>query len=389
MTNGMPSALPLPHGRGSVGHPDTVVMSSSFHSAPDVRATGPWGLPCDQFSCQRSFIARLAAPPDAMRWQRLSMRAWRKIQSSARFSPSTFKCAIEEFSAFLVQFLGGEADATQRRWWLSLRESHSRFRIGPRERHAWLTAMTATLEDESIIADAQVRSELLAFFQRSSAHVVNTERIAKPEQPLTGELAPLWDEQLALDDAVALIHSPGKSVRCIEVLQSPLLQSRFARSPAVHASLLALAAKSKAPALREFVVNQIRVHPSLIHERYSGGRTLLHDASAAGDLDFVELLLDMGAGKTSAHDEGDPLAALLAVANGCSVPGGGRISPGAFATRPHQSQRNPWRQTLHRAAYGGTARERGSDRGAPRPRRGHRSPRQSGRHTSSPGRQLQ
>jgi hemoglobin len=35
--------------------------------------------------------------------------------------PSTFTCAIEAFS-FLVQFVGGEADATQRRWWLSLRE---------------------------------------------------------------------------------------------------------------------------------------------------------------------------------------------------------------------------------------------------------------------------
>ena len=45
------------------------------------------------------------------------------------FFPSTFTCAIEEFSAFLVQFLGGEAEATQRRWWLSLRESHPAFRL--------------------------------------------------------------------------------------------------------------------------------------------------------------------------------------------------------------------------------------------------------------------
>src|SRR5580693_7219426 len=79
--------------------------------------------------------------------------------------PSTFTCAIEEFSAFLVQFLGGEADATQRRWWLSLRESHHRFPIGQRERKAWLRAMTATLRDESVIADAAVRKELLDFFR--------------------------------------------------------------------------------------------------------------------------------------------------------------------------------------------------------------------------------
>ena len=109
--------------------------------------------------------------------------------------PSTFTCAIEEFSAFLVQFLGGEADATQRRWWLSLRESqrrwwlslresHRRFAIGPRERNAWLRAMTramtcamtAALSGESVIPDAAVRSELLEFFRHASAHVVNTGR---------------------------------------------------------------------------------------------------------------------------------------------------------------------------------------------------------------------
>ena len=104
--------------------------------------------------------------------------------------PSTFTCAIEEFSAFLVQFLGGEADATQRRWWLSLRESHNRFSIGERERNAWLRAMTMTLDDKALIADAVVRSELLAFFRRSSAHVVNQGRVPAPAQPLSGELAP-------------------------------------------------------------------------------------------------------------------------------------------------------------------------------------------------------
>ena len=52
--------------------------------------------------------------------------------------PSTFTCAIEEFSAFLVRLLGGDAGDTQRRWWLSLRESHDRFVIGRREREAWL-----------------------------------------------------------------------------------------------------------------------------------------------------------------------------------------------------------------------------------------------------------
>jgi len=236
--------------------------------------------------------------------------------------PSTFTCAIEAFAAFLVQFLGGEAEATQRRWWLSLRESHSRFPIGQQERNAWLRAMTATLDDASLIADAAVRRELLEFFTRSSAHVVNKGRHPTPA-PIGGELAPLWDEQLALDEAVALARVPDKSERWVELLQSPVLQARFARSPAVHASVLAMAATSKAPLLREYAAEQIRANPSLVHERYKGGRTLLHDAAGAGDVRLVEQLLDLGAGGDSGGDgERSP---LYCAGNECSAPGAGQI----------------------------------------------------------------
>jgi hemoglobin len=237
--------------------------------------------------------------------------------------PSTFTCAIEEFSAFLVQFLGGEAEATQRRWWLSLRESHNRFPIGERERNAWLRAMTITLDDASLIADAGVRRELLDFFHCSSTHVVNKTRMPAPARPLSGELALLWDEQLALDEAVALLRSPDESVRAIEFLQSPVLQARFARSPAVHARVLAVAAKSKAPLLRKYVADQLLIHPSLVHARYSGWRTLLHDASGAGDVSLVEQLLDMGAGETAG--DGRAPSPLYYVANECKTPGGSRI----------------------------------------------------------------
>ena len=232
--------------------------------------------------------------------------------------PSTFTCAIEEFSAFLVQFLGGESDASQRRWWLSLRESHNRFAIGPRERTAWLRAMTATLEDESFLADAEARSELLRFFTHSSAHVVN--KVPGPAvEPIEGSLAPLWNEQLALDEVVALVRK-GKGV---ELLQSPELQMRFARSPSVHASLLALAAASKNALLREYAVSQIRAKPSLVHEHYKNWRTLLHDASGAGDVELVELLLDLGSGKT--HRDDEARSPLYCVGNECSAPSAGEV----------------------------------------------------------------
>ncbi len=161
--------------------------------------------------------------------------------------------------------------------------------------------MSETLDDESLIPDAGVRGELLEFFTHSSAYLVNRAESGQ----LTGALAPLWNEQLALDDAVAL-------VRCGRFTPTPALQARFARSPAVHASFLILAP-------RQYAIEQIRAHPSLIHERYKNGRTLLHDAAAAGDLLRVELLLDLGAAATA----GD--GPLYCVGNQCSSPDGGRI----------------------------------------------------------------
>src|SRR5260370_37403074 len=57
------------------------------------------------------------------------------------FPGKTFRCAIEEFAAFLVHFLGGPGDDAQRRWCLSRRESHLRFRVGQRARSAWIATM--------------------------------------------------------------------------------------------------------------------------------------------------------------------------------------------------------------------------------------------------------
>jgi hemoglobin len=232
--------------------------------------------------------------------------------------PTTFTCAIAEFAAFLVQFLGGEAEHTQGRWWLSLRESHDRFAIGPRERAAWLRAMTETLNDETAIGDAAARTELLQFFRHSSSYVIHKE----PAEPLHGELAPLWDEQAALDGLVGLLRS-GAEEQCLELLRGSQLRARFARSPAVHASVVSLAAKSKKPLLREYAMEQLNANPSLVHERYSGNRTLLHDACGAGDLELVESLIGMGAGRATLADR--IRSPLYCVGNECLVPGGGEI----------------------------------------------------------------
>src|SRR3981081_2842948 len=87
------------------------------------------------------------------------------------FPGKTFKCAIEELAAFLAQFLGGPPEDAQRRWWLSLRESHLRFKIGQKERDAWMKNMIQTLDDVEI--EEPARDALRGLFERASAYVVN------------------------------------------------------------------------------------------------------------------------------------------------------------------------------------------------------------------------
>src|SRR3954454_24037327 len=78
------------------------------------------------------------------------------------FPGKSLRCATEEFAAFLIQFLGGDEEQTQHRWWLSLRESHARFRIGGTERSAWLRHMGEALEAAPL--DDGTRKALLQFF---------------------------------------------------------------------------------------------------------------------------------------------------------------------------------------------------------------------------------
>lgn len=233
--------------------------------------------------------------------------------------PTTFTCAIEEFSAFLVQFLGGEAEHTQRRWWLSLSESHKRFALGQAERDAWLKAMATTLGDDTIVADAGVRAELLRFFTHAANHMVNTGPAKPSAIRLDGELAGLWDAQRELDEAVALIRAGD--AEALALMNGESLRAHFVRSPSVHASVLALAASTNA--LRAWALKQLEQQPSLARERYNNWRTLLHDAAATGDIELVERLLDLGMGDTSGEDK--DRSPLYCVANECWAPTGPAI----------------------------------------------------------------
>src|SRR5580698_7076574 len=103
--------------------------------------------------------------------RRLSQSFYARVQADPVLRPlfpgKKLTCAIEEFSAFLVQFLGGPAEDSQRRWWLSLHESHRCFDIRAEHRTAWLRLMNEALA-EVRIPEPQ-RGALRDFFERSSA----------------------------------------------------------------------------------------------------------------------------------------------------------------------------------------------------------------------------
>jgi truncated hemoglobin YjbI len=218
------------------------------------------------------------------------------------FPGKTLKCAIEEFAAFLIQFLGGDEEQTQHRWWLSLRESHARFRISPAERRAWLKQMTATL-DASLL-DEETRKALRQFFESSSAYVIGDDAPG-PEHK---ELAARWDDQRVLDDAVTAITAGNDS-------DATRRAARFVSRPAVYVGLLAQMLRCGRPGFISYVENAVERDPSL-RARRSGGRALLHYAAGTGCLPVVKLLLRLGT-DPDVRDTGDHTP-LYRAANECA-----------------------------------------------------------------------
>ena len=251
--------------------------------------------------------------------KRLSSEFYARVGGDAvlrhLFPGKSLRCATEEFAAFLVQFLGGREEHTQKRWWLSLRESHARFQIGSDERRAWLAHMAETLE--AIPLDEATRKELKQFFGHSSAYVAGHEAAESAQ----GELATRWSEQRLLDDAIATIAA-GRSQQAIE------LASHFVSKPSVMIGLLARmmqiapSAQSGDVSMIDFVVETLERQAPLAQHRFAG-RTLLHYASGAGCTRVVESLLRLGVDPNVHQAEGH--TPLYSVANECALKSGAEI----------------------------------------------------------------
>ena len=238
--------------------------------------------------------------------KRLSAEFYTRVGKDSILRPlfpgKSLKCAIEEFAAFLIQFLGGDEEQTQRRWWLSLRKSHARFRIGPAERSAWLQHMRATLDVAQF--DEETRQALGQFFEASSSYIVGANG-ARPEHD---ELDARWGEQRALDDTIAAIAA-GRD------LEAMAMAPRFLVRPAVFVGILARMVQSGRTDLIGFVMDAVERDPSLACRRF-GGRALFHYAAGAGCLEVVATLLRLG-GDPDIQNVGGHTP-LYCVANECA-----------------------------------------------------------------------
>ena len=217
------------------------------------------------------------------------------------FPGKSMRCAIEAFAAFLVQFLGGPSDDSQSRWFVSLHESHQRFQIEKKHRDAWMRCMDEALGDVGI--EEPARGALHNFFDLASLHLIG----GKPgARRMNRELARRWAAQRSADDAVAAIRA-GDADRAIR------LAGECDR--AVQPGLLAMMMHSRNQEMVQYVHERLTGDHSLIHERY-WGRTMLHNASAAGSLRTVELLLRMGADPNVL--DGGSHTPLYSVGNECA-----------------------------------------------------------------------
>jgi truncated hemoglobin YjbI len=179
--------------------------------------------------------------------------------------PKSMRCAIEGLTDYLAESLGGPAEYSKNKWWASLREVHTRFKIGDRERDAWMRNMVEALEELKIEAP-----ELRVYFEETAGY-------------LAGHgLAPQSDQAV-------------ESIRRGEI---PCLHGM---DRALVVKLLAIMCGS---GMHEHVCDQLRRDPTLSQVRYAGGWTLLHGAAAADCLPIVELLLQLGADPNATNDGG-------------------------------------------------------------------------------------
>ncbi len=93
--------------------------------------------------------------------------------------PDDLTDAKRHLALFLVQRFGGHGGYGEARGHPRLRMRHLPFRIGEREKDAWLRCMNAAVD--AVPAFAPFREALRAYFAQSAAFLVNHAEVPTPE----------------------------------------------------------------------------------------------------------------------------------------------------------------------------------------------------------------
>jgi hemoglobin len=129
---------------------------------------------------QQPAVPQPQTPYDAMggepAFRRLVARFYAEVARDevlrAVYPEEDLRAAEERLALFLMQYWGGPQTYMQQRGHPRLRMRHAPFRIGPRERDAWLRAMRVAV-DEADIAEPH-RRQLWDYFESTAAHMVNS-----------------------------------------------------------------------------------------------------------------------------------------------------------------------------------------------------------------------
>ncbi len=241
----------------------------------------------------------------------------------APFFPGSLRCAVEGLTAYLVQFLGGPCEYSDRRWSLSLREAHQRFKIGERERESWLRVMDQALEELRFAAP--LRQALNDFFDQYSRYLIDAPAVPDNNPTKSGEVHQevnrRWHVEYTVEQAVRAARG-GDSNLAIRLAESTELAAHFERDCGAFLSLLALMSGGK-DTMVQYVQQRILDKPELALARYIYGRTLLHHAAAEGSLPVVSLLLRLKADPNAIDHYGH--SPLYFAANQCAKESGAGI----------------------------------------------------------------
>jgi len=209
-----------------------------------------------------------------------------------KFFPKMPHCAVESLAQCIAQLLGGPAEYSRMRPWISLTEAHARFRIGDAEAKAWLGNMNEAIDEAGIVGD--IRHLLRAFFGDAITQFINHDRAAwyfggDDWSDLT--VTHIWQTQKYIDTVIGRLRA-GEIDDALFLAGSTVKNLDDDRG--ALANLLAEIGSTNAPTAVDFATTIVDGDRELLSELYYYG-SMLHHAASTTASDFVDRLLSLGA----------------------------------------------------------------------------------------------